>query len=593
MSYKALGIIDAIRARPGMYIGDTESPDQLLTEIVDNMLDELANGYATNCSVEIRNETNECFVSDNGRGLEVYEMELPDGSKEDSIVALCSVAHTGSKFDTDDYDQLIGMHGVGLVAVNALSNWLRILTRDRKNRSIVHDYLFKESELEYKKQLNIEDNGNWSTIIQFKPNSEHFETNQFDIQQFANRMILAQAKYNNSILWFNQKQVPKLSFYDYVKKCLGLKKDESLYKLSYSADKNKTIEVYINYTSDSECVVKSDVNLRNCTGTFETNFQTALKHCILEKLDKKLKDVPQNLLTLGLKAYITISVPEPKFSSQSKNHMTLNVKDSLISPLQTQINWFVSRDGILETIQKNIESRLQKKIVKSTGKKRISNDNKLRDCQKIPGENLYIVEGDSALGALKQVRDPQKDAIFPLKGKIINVEKNSIAKIKENKEVSDLLEALGPKDNRRYQNIKILTDPDADGHHITVLLIIVLQKFADDFLKEGRVSVILTPLYCGKKRKEFIPLYSHSETDYYRKNGYNIIRFKGLGEMSAEQLKATLENGYQYTLEYPENKEEINTLVNIITNTDLKRKVLNNSRCSAENLIKKVIAKSI
>lgn len=589
MSYKALGTIEAIRARPGMYIGDTESPDQLLTEIVDNMLDELANGYANNCSININDETSECWITDNGRGLEVYEMDLPDGKKEDSIVALCTVAHTGSKFDTDDYSKLIGMHGVGLVSVNALSDWVRILTRSRKNRNLVFDYQFRDSELIHKDSYELEDDGSWSTAIGFRPSSQHFESLAFNSRDFVNRMILAQSKFTNAQIWFNGKSVPKMNFNEYVRKCLNLDNQTDLYRLSFQENENKKIDIFVTYTNDGETIVESDVNLRKCTGTFQSNFQTLLKNCIYEKLDKKFKDAPQNLLTLGLKLYITLEVPEPKFSSQSKNHMTLNIRDSLINPLQNQVNWFLRQNKILETIQRNVERRLKKTITKSKKKRVINPENKLRDCQKIPGKNLYIVEGDSALGALKQVRNVENEAIYPIRGKIINVETNSIEKIRKNKEVSDLLEALGPEGSRRYENIKLLADPDADGRHIAVLLLIILQKFAKEYIQNGKVSIIMTPLYGARKNKNYIPIYDYSLADQYRQEGYSIVRFKGLGEMNAEQLKMTINQGVEYFVEYPSDENITNTLVSIITDTNLKRKVLNDSRCTADRVLEKIL----
>ena len=148
---------------------------------------------------------------------------------------------------------------------------------------------------------------------------------------------------------------------------------------------------------------------------------------------------------------------------------------------------------------------------------------------KIPGEVLYILEGDSALGTLKQIRDINKEAIFPLKGKVLNVESNSLERISKNKEIQDLLEGLGPKNRRRYNKVKIIADADVDGAHIVVLVLLLLQKYADDLIKSGNVSVVLPPLHGASKGKKFYPIYTDNQMTKYRSEGYTIQRFKGLG----------------------------------------------------------------
>ena len=184
MGYDALSSIEAVRKRPGMYIGETKNPDHMATEAVDNALDELANKFATQLNIFIDTDNNAFWVSDNGRGLDVYEdMELADGRLEDSIVALCTITHTGSKFDTDDYSTLIGMHGVGLVAINALSDWLVIRTKDKKDPRFLYQYYFKDSELVEKKR--VEESSNYSTTVGFSPSKKYFTSTKFNEKFFA------------------------------------------------------------------------------------------------------------------------------------------------------------------------------------------------------------------------------------------------------------------------------------------------------------------------------------------------------------------------------------------------------------------------
>lgn len=459
-TYKALNSIDAIRIRPGMYVGDTVNPNQLVTEILDNSLDEIGNNYANSLQLNIDVDNNHCWIVDNGRGLKVYDMKDSNGILKDSIELLCTDTHTGSKFDNDDYGVLIGMHGVGLVVVNALSNWLIVKTRDRENKHIIYEYQFiNATESITKNQYEDYDNINsWSTIVGFQPNSQYFESDKFVVEDLAKRLLLAQAKFNESDFYFNNKKLTKRTFHEYIK--LLFKCETDFKKLSYEIAPNQKIEIYLNYVESQYTNILGDVNLRHCEGTYLTSFQTLLKNKVSEKLGKIVENVNPNYLLNGLNCYISLVVPEPKYDSQSKVRMTLNVKD-LINPLHDQVDWFLDNDT-LAIIQKNLEKTLKKKLAISLNKSvNISAKNKLRDCLKTPGEILYIVEGESALGPLKQIRDINTEAIYPLRGKVLNVEKATIDKISNNKEITDLIEACGPKNNRRYKKIKILSDSDS------------------------------------------------------------------------------------------------------------------------------------
>lgn len=587
--YDSLGNIEAIQKRPGMYIGDTESPNQLITEAIDNMLDEVANGHANQCSVEITDEK-QCWISDNGRGIKSYNMTLSDGRVENSIVALCSVTHTGSKFDNEDYKTLIGMHGVGLVAINALSNWLVVRTRDRDNRTKVHEFIFQNSEfINSNIYENIEDDESWSTIIGFQANPKYFRSDEYNIEEIRNRLILSQSKFNRANFYLNKEEIEKYPFDEYVRNCLNLEKSDDLFRLSYENQKEK-IEVFITYTNDFDVNVLGDVNLRTCDGTYLTSFQTLLKKLIGEKLDKKFKKVSDSLLTLGLKLYISLTVPEPQFDSQTKTRMTLNVREDLIVPLTNQINWLLGQ-GVLDIIQYNIENKLKKSIVpkQTASKKMISVENKLRDCVKIPGDVLYIVEGESALGTIKQIRNSKTEAIFPVKGKVLNVESASVDKIKNNKEVSDLLEALGPKEKRRYKKVKLLMDADSDGAHISVLLITLFNKFVSDMIKEGRISIIYPPLYGVTIKKKFIPIYKFEDTKQY--SNHHVMRFKGLGEMNSSQLKKVIDSKMEYILEYPGEKKA-NFLMDLIRNSEYKRQLVQDDRCVTGKILEKILEKN-
>jgi DNA gyrase/topoisomerase IV subunit B len=290
----------------------------------------------------------------------------------------------------------------------------------------------------------------------------------------------------------------------------------------------------------------------------------------------------------GLNCYVSLTVPEPKYDSQSKVRMTLNIKE-LLNPLQNQINAFLTQD-ILDIIQSNLEKILKKKLINNTNKNNstISAANKLRDCINTPGEILYIVEGESALGPLKQIRNIETEAIYPLRGKVLNVEKANIEKISNNKEITDLIEACGTVYNRRYNKIKIICDADSDGAHIAVLTILVIYRFLKDYILKGNLSVILPPLYGVNIKGKTKLIYDQKELEKYY-NKYEITRFKGLGEMNPSQLELVIRSNVEYIISYPESESSLNSVLNVITNSDLKRAILKRPEFSLKTLLNKVL----
>ena len=463
---KHLSGIEIVRARPGWAVGDTQNPTHLAEEILDNAIDEVANGFATEIKIFNNSDDGSFWVSDNGRGIPLGSMTCADGTEDDIIKVFCTKLFSGTKFNNEDYSKLIGMHGVGLVAVNALSDWLIVKTRDRKNRKRLVSYNFINADLSSIDE-EINNDLSFSTVVGFKPNKQYFETLEFDNRYFIERLISVQSIFDLKNFTFNDKEIPKLEFESYVKQHLALEDDEELYTLTYdSPDKKQHIKIYATYVEKDDAITLGNVNLRACDGKFINSFHTELKKSVNEKIDKSFSKINDKEYLNGLRSFIMITVPEPKFDSQTKVRMTLDVKRILIDPLKNKIDWFTSQ--IIDTIEINLERKLHQKIISTASKsgrsgKRVSTGNKLKDCEKTPGDVLYIVEGDSAEGTLKQARDPKTEAIYPLRGKVLNVESASLDTIKNNKEIKDLLESLGTANNRRYKKIKILGDADADG----------------------------------------------------------------------------------------------------------------------------------
>jgi DNA gyrase/topoisomerase IV subunit B len=591
MTVQALDSIEIVRKRPGMFIGDVSTPNHLAEEVLDNALDEIANGYATELKIFYDIEQNSFWCTDNGRGIPVHQMTLPDGEIEDSMIVLCTRLFSGTKFDTEDYNQLIGMHGVGLVAVNALSEWMIVKTRDRQDKSKVHTYNFLDSKFYSKEEENNND-FSWSTTVGFKPNKEFFNSIEFNSRYFVERLILVQSVFDLDKFSFNGKEIPHISFVDYVKDHLRLEDSDMVYTLEHKTSDEEKINVILTYVESDDNIIIGNVNLRFCDGKYLTSFQTELKKSIGEKLDKRFAKVTDREYLNGLRLFVLLNIPEPKFDSQTKTRMVLDVKNILIDPLKSQIDWFVTQKGIIETIQTNLENKLHQKITKSSksvrSTKRVAVD-KLRDCKKIPGDVLYILEGDSAEGTLKDIRFEETEALFPLRGKVLNVESTTLEKIKNNKEIRDLLEALGSGNNRRYKSIKILSDADKDGQHIAVLLLLILQKYAPDMIKEGKVSVIIPPLFGATKGGKYTPIYNESRVEDFKQKGFKVTRFKGLGEMDPEELEVCIRSGFEYNVKWPENDTILNSLISIITNTDVKRAIMDNPSIKMDVILNEVI----
>jgi len=591
MAYKVLGNIEAVRTRPGMYVGDLSTPDHLATELLDNALDEIVNGFATKVDLFYNQQDNSFWCSDNGRGLEVGFVELPDGTQEDSVKTLCTYLHSGSKFDNVDYDQLIGMHGVGLVVTNALSDWMVIKTRDRIEKTKIYIYTFKDSDLVSRTE-EFDDNLTWSTVVGFKPTDHYFEKVEFDNKSFIERLIFVQSIYNLDKFTFNNTEIPKLEFESYVKQLIGLEEDEQVYELIHKNSEQKSdIKIILTYLEEDNYNIVGNANLKFCDGKFLTAIQTELKKSITEKIDKKFDKIADREFLNGLRMFVLVNVPEPKFDAQIKNRMILDIKDSLIEPLKGQINWFVGQ--VINTIETNLENKLHQKItsgVKTTrGTKRISAANKLKDCLKTPGEILYILEGDSAGGTLNQARDKNLEAYFPLKGKVLNVLNASFEKIQNNKEIKYLIEALGPVSSRRYKYIKILPDADEDGKHIAVLSLLVLQKYAPDMIKGDRVSVIIPPLFGAEKGGRYVPIYNKARISEFEKNGYLITRFKGLGEMNPDQLKSCIRSGFEHKVKWPKTDKDLESLKLLISDSDVKRNIMSNPSIKMDVIMNEII----
>jgi len=459
---RVLDSITAIRLRSGQFIGDSSTADHLIHEALDNAIDELQNGYGSTAGIAF-SKTGEVLVFDEGRGLPTGKtINEATGEEIDSLEAIFTKLYSGGKFDleTSDLSQ-IGMNGVGLTVINALSEYVDVKTK-------MKHYRFVDSELKVCEKIETCPH---STEIIFKPNKKYFGSIKPNYEMFFNRVRLAQCKIPGSQFFFNNKKIVDKDLETFVREKLNIDVETPIYSCSYKSKLIKVVEadtgkerlmpgnitVYITY-EEGDTILMSDVNLRFCDGTHLNQLQSLIKTILPTKLGGKYKNSPERFLIEGLRLYVSLQVPVPKFDSQTKTRMVSDFKNDLIIPLEAKLNKILGEKHIVETVERILSQKMGTPV-KTSKSKRISSDNKLLDCIKKPGDVLYIVEGDSAQAVIRDARHTNTEASLPLRGKILNVEKSTLAKIKDNKEIKNIFEAIGQYP-WRYDKVKIVCDAD-------------------------------------------------------------------------------------------------------------------------------------
>jgi DNA gyrase subunit B len=459
MGFKILKDIEHIQTRPGMYIGSTFAPDHLAWEVIDNSLDELVNGYATRITID-NPYTGNIIITDNGRGIPIVITDLIiEGVQVDSVVAACCKLFSGAKFDESTYEISIGLHGVGLTAVNALSLELKIFIRDRSDRSVIHYYLFQNSEF-IQKQLFIDSESLWNTKVEFTIDPKYFTICDFNEQKFIDRCSLVSSKIQTSEIYVNANLIPKGSLEQFVRTQLDLNDETPLFYLNMNYFKEK-IELFFTYDLESSIPsdIKGDVNLHICGGAFQNNLIN-----MLSRLGTK-QGLSKNDVSSYLRGYCSIIMSSPTFNSQSKETMDTSLM-SLFDKYEIEIERLFKNTYIQDCLEVIKNKKLLKKASSATQKqKRISAKNGFKDCRKTPGDIIYLMEGKSADGSLSQFRDSAVEAILPISGKILNAAKASLDKAINSEKFKFLLQALGiqigKKSNFRYKVVKILADADS------------------------------------------------------------------------------------------------------------------------------------
>ena len=604
--------LEAVRKRPGMYIGSTSARGlhHLVYEIVDNAVDEALAGFCDTIQVFI-NQDNSITVIDNGRGIPV---DINHKSGLPAVTVVFTILHAGGKFGGGGYKVSGGLHGVGASVVNALSNWLVVrICRDGKVYEQRYERGKVVKELEVVGECDKEQTG---TKVTFMPDDTIFEETVFDYDTLKQRLReMAFLTKNLKIVLTdlrNEEPVEKVFHYaggikEFVT-YLNRSKTPLYEDILYFEGKrdNVYVEVAMQHNDSYNESVFSFVN--NITtpegGTHLTGYRNAITKTFNDyaRNNKLLKDSEPNLsgddIREGLTAIISVKIENPQFEGQTKQKLgNSEARAAVDSIVSEQLTYFLEQNPIVAKAicEKSILAQRAREAARKardltrrkTALEGMALPGKLADCSDKDPKNceIFIVEGDSAGGSAKTARSRATQAILPLRGKILNVEKARLDKIYANAEIKAMITAFGTGihddfdiSKLRYDKIIIMTDADVDGAHIATLMLTFLYRFMPELIKQGHVYLATPPLYKLEKNKKIWYAYSDDElnsilTEVGRDSNNKIQRYKGLGEMDAEQLWETTMDPEKRVLKRINMNEEASSEIDLTFTTLMGDKV--------------------
>ncbi len=570
--------LEAVRKRPGMYIGSTSvrGLHHLVYEIVDNSVDEALAGFCTEIDVYI-NEDNSITVIDNGRGIPVginHKAGIP------AVEVVFTILHAGGKFGGGGYKVSGGLHGVGASVVNALSDWLEV---EISSEGKIYKQRYERGKSCYPLKVIGEcDPEKTGTKVTFKPDETIFEDTVYDYAILKTRLretafLTKGLKINLHDKREGQEQSKTFHYEGGIKEFVEYlnKSKESLYDqiMYFEGTKNGVyVEVALQHNDTFNESVYTFVNNINTPegGTHLVGFRNALTKTFNDyaRSNKLLKENEQNLtgddIREGLTAIVSIKIEDPQFEGQTKQKLgNSEARGAVDSVVSEQLTYFLEQNPTVAKIicEKSILAQRAREAARKardltrrkTALEGSALPGKLADCSDKDPKNceIYIVEGDSAGGSAKTARSRATQAILPLRGKILNVEKARLDKIYANAEIKAMITAFGTGihddfdiSKLRYDKIIIMTDADVDGAHIATLMLTFIYRFMPELIKQGHVYLAKPPLYKLERNKQVWYAYSDEELDRIlvevgRDQNNKIQRYKGLGEMDAEQLWET------------------------------------------------------
>ncbi|MBX3192968.1 MAG: type IIA DNA topoisomerase subunit B [Labilithrix sp.] len=569
--------LDPVRKRPGMYIGGVGSAGlhHLVWEIVDNSIDEAMNGHASEISVTLHKDGSSITVSDNGRGIPI---DKHPKHKKTALEIIFSTLHAGGKFGGDNYKTSGGLHGVGASVVNALST--KLVARVKRGGA-EWTLEFKRGEAQGALKKTGAARGSGTTVF-FSPDPTIFPRTEFDPAIIRERLEIASFLHRGVKIRFvdeargtDETFQHESGILDYLKKIVGERGEKAVHEAPFTLLKENgaKIEVAFQWTEATDEHVRSYVNgiPTGSGGTHEIGLRSAVGKAVRNFVDTHNLTPRGVTLTAddireGFACILSVYVSDPQFQGQTKDRLNnpevQTYVDNAVRPALEQ--WLNSNRTVAEQIVARIvlsarareASRAASAAVsrKTATSGRLTLPGKLSDCSSSARERteLFIVEGDSAGGSAKQGRDREIQAVLPLRGKVLNTESVPLAKVLENKELADLVVAMGcgvgkdfALDRLRYARVILLADADSDGHHITTLLLTFFYRHMPELLKEGKVFVGVPPLYRIDVGKE--THWAVDDADKARilkelgkdESKVEITRFKGLGEMMPKVLWET------------------------------------------------------
>ena len=569
--------LEAVRKRPGMYIGSTSlrGLHHLVYEIVDNAIDEALAGFCNTIDVTI-NEDNSITVIDNGRGIPVG---INHKSGKPAVEVVFTILHAGGKFGGGGYKVSGGLHGVGASVVNALSEWLEVtIYKEGK----VYNQRYERGHVCYPlKVIGDCEQGKSGTMVTFLPDKQIFEDTIFDYDTLKQRLReMAFLTKNVKIILRDKREGQEMEktfhyeggikeFVTYLNKGKTPLYPDIIYCEGTKDDVYVEVSMQHNdsYTEGSYSFVNNITTPEG--GTHLTGFKNALTktfnaYARLNKLIKETETLSGEDIREGLTAIVSIKIGEPQFEGQTKqklgNSEARGAVDSIVSEQlmiyleqHPQVAKIILEKSILAQRAREAARKARELTRRKSALDGLSLPGKLADCSDKDPKNceIYIVEGDSAGGSAKTARTRATQAILPLRGKILNVEKARLDRIYSNAEIKAMITAFGTGihddfdiSKLRYHKIIIMTDADVDGAHISTLLLTFIYRFMPELIKQGHVYLAQPPLYKLEKNKKVWYAYSDEELDQIlqevgRDQNNKIQRYKGLGEMDAEQLWET------------------------------------------------------